>query len=145
MILSINTLGRVLMTLAMVVFTFIPPLVDLATDTHVFHPGWMPHARVHTVWLLGLTSSIGLVSLYLLWFRKIDSNFNENLAGVLAACVYGSFFLSGSTVGLYGGALSDHAGGIEQRIIGLDLNVFTFGVATIVLCAGWGLCKWSRT
>ena len=82
MILSINTLGRVLMTLAMVVFTFIPPLADLATDTHVFHPGWMPHARVHTVWLLGLTSSIGLVSLYLLWFRKIDSNFNENLAGI---------------------------------------------------------------
>ena len=140
-----NTFGKLLMTLAIGVFTFIPPLADLATDTHVFHPGWMPHARVHTVWLLGLTSSIGLLAIYLLWFRKVDSCFNENLAGVLAACVYGSFFLSGSTRGLYGGALSDREGGIETSILALDLNVFTFGVATIVLSAGWWLCKRSRS
>ena len=133
------------MTVAIAVFTFIPPLADLATDTHVFHPDWTPHARVHTVWLLGLTSSIGMVALYLLWFRKMESYFNENLAGILAASVYGSFFLSGSTMGFYGGALSDHERGIQQSIIGLDLNVATFGVATIVLFTGWGLCKWSRT
>ena len=133
------------MTLAIGVFTFIPPLADLTTDTHVFNPGWMPHARVHTVWLLGFTSGVGLVSLYFLWFRKIGSSFNEDLAGTLAVIVYGSFFLSASTLGLYGGALTDHEGGIEQSIHGLDLNVFTFGVATIILCAGWGLCKCSRT
>ncbi|MCX2979889.1 hypothetical protein EYC98_03315 [Halieaceae bacterium IMCC14734] len=141
---SVNTLGKILMTLAIAVFTFIPPLADLATDTHVFHPGWMPHARVHTVWLLGLASSVGLLALYLLWFRKVDSQFSENLAGVLGAIVYGSFFLSGLTIGLYGGALSDHEGGIGHTIIGLDLNVFTFGVATLALCAGWGLCRWGR-
>ena len=87
------------MTLAIAVFTFIPPLADLATDTHVFHPGWMPHARVHTVWLLGLTSSVGLLALYFLWVRKLDPSFGEDLAGVLGAIVYGSFFLGGSTVG----------------------------------------------
>ncbi len=139
-----KTLGKVLMTLAIAVFTFIPPLADLATDTHVFHPGWMPHARVHTVWLLGLTSSVGVLALYLLWFRKIDSEFSESLAGVLGAIVYGSFFLSALTIGLYGGALSDHEGGIGQTIIGLDLNLFTFGLASTVLCVGWGLCKWAR-
>jgi len=139
-----KTLGKIWMTLAIAVFTFIPPLADLATDTHVFHPGWMPHARVHTVWLLGLTSSVGLLALYFLWVRKVDPCFGEDLAGVLGAIVYGSFFLSGSTSGLYGGALSDSEGGIGQTIIGLDLNVFTFGVATIVLCAGWGLCKRAR-
>ena len=140
-----ETVGKLLMTLAISVFTFIPPLVDLATDTHVFHPGWMPHARVHTVWLLGLTSSIGLVALYLLWSRKIDTAFTENLAGLLGACVYGSFFVSALTTTLYGGALSDHGGGIEQSMLGLDLNLFTFGVASIVLAAGWGLIKWART
>lgn len=141
---NMKTLGKVLMTLAIAVFTFIPPLADLATDTHVFHPGWMPHARVHTVWLLGLTSSVGVLALYLLWFRKIDSEFSESLAGVLGAIVYGSFFLSALTIGLYGGALSDHEGGIGQTIIGLDLNLFTFGLASTVLCVGWGLCKWAR-
>ncbi|MBV1878770.1 MAG: hypothetical protein KUG79_14105 [Pseudomonadales bacterium] len=142
---SMKTLGKLFMTLAIAVFTFIPPLADLATDTHVFHPGWMPHARVHTVWLLGLTSSVGLLALYLLWFRKVDTYFNENLAGILGAAVYGSFFLSSLTAQLYGGALSDHGDGIEQTIIGLNLNVFTFGVATIFLGLGWRVCKWART
>jgi hypothetical protein len=142
--LKTKTLGKILMTVAIAVFTFIPPLADLATETHVFHPGWMPHARVHTVWLLGLTSSVGLLALYFLWFRKVDTCFGEDLAGVLGAVVYGSFFLSGLTSGLYGGALSDSEGGIGQTIIGLDLNVFTFGVATIVLCAGWVFCKRAR-
>lgn len=131
------------MTLSISIFTFIPPLADLATDTHVFHPGWMPHARVHTVWLLGLTSSIGLLALYFLWVRKVDSYFNVNLAGTLGVTVYGSFFLSSLTAGLYGGSLSDHGGGIEQSILGFDLNVFTFGLALMGLGAGWGLYKWA--
>jgi len=129
------------MALAIAVFTFIPPIADLATDTHVFHPGWLPHARVHTVWLLGLTSSIGLLALYLLWFRDEESLFNVNLAGVLATFVYGSFFLSALTARFYGGALSDPQGGIEQSIMGMNLNVFTFGMASIALFAGWVMCK----
>ena len=85
-----------------------------------------------------------VLALYLLWFRKIDSEFSESLAGVLGAIVYVSFFLSALPIGLYGGALSDHEGGIGQTIIGLDLNLFTFGLASTVLCVGWGLCKWAR-
>ena len=141
---KMQTLGKILMTLAIGVFTFLPPLADLATDTHVFNPGWIPHARVHTVWLLGLTSGVGLLALYLLWVRKADPELGEDLAGILGAIVYGSFFLSASTIGHYGDALSDSEGGIGQTVIGLDLNVFTFGVATIVLCAGWGFCKRAR-
>jgi len=129
------------MTLAMAVFTFIPPIADLATDTHVFHPGWLPHARVHTVWLLGLSSSIGLLALYLLWFRDEESLFNVNLAGVLGTFVYGSFFLSALSANFYGGALSDPQGGIEQSIMGMNLNVFTFSMASIALGAGWMMCN----
>lgn len=132
------------MTLALAVFTFLPPLADLATDTHVFHPDWPPHARLHTVWLLGLTSSIGLVALYLLWSHTINSSSGENLAGIIGTSVYGSFFLSVMTAQLYGGSVTDHEGGITQSIIGLNLNVFTFGIASIALLVGWRLCKRSR-
>jgi hypothetical protein len=129
------------MTLAIAAFTFIPPLADLVTNTNVFHPDGAPHARVHTVWLLGLTSSLGLVALYLLWFRRADIHFNQNFAAILGAIVYGSFFLSSVTANLYGGALSDNEGGIEQTIMGLNLNVFTFGLAWIALGLGWLLCN----
>lgn len=140
-----SSLGKVLITLSIAVFTFAPPIADLATETHVFHPGWMPHARVHTVWLLGLTSSIGLVALYLLWIRKTDPRFNENMAVMIGACVYGAFFLSTLTADFYGGALTDVNGGISTSILGYDANLFTFSLASILLIVGWGLCRRANT
>lgn len=133
-----QTTGKVLMTVAILVFTVIPPLVDLLTATHVFHPGWTPHARVHTVWLLGLASGVGLLALFLLWIRKKDPGFNFNLAFVLGLMVYGAFFLAGSTRSLYGGAMTDD-GGLSSFPFGLDPNTFVFSIATVVLIVGWGL------
>jgi len=136
-----NTVGKILMTVAIGIYSFIPPLADLATDTHVFHDGWMPHARMHTVWLLGMTSSVGLLALYLLWGRKKDSSFNTNFAFSLSICVYGSFFLSAVTSHLYGGALSDDHGGVGHQMLGLDVNVIAFSLASLLLCVGWVLSK----
>jgi hypothetical protein len=138
--LNAHTIGKLMMTLALAIFTFIPPIADLATDTHVFHPDWSPHSRLHTVWLLGVTSSMGLLALSLLWASKAESRFNENLAGAIGACVYGSFFLSVITAALYGGSVTDHTGGITQNIMGFNLNVFTFSVAFATLLLGWGIC-----
>ena len=133
------------MTVAIAIFTFIPPLVDLLTDSHVFHEEWLPHARMHTVWLLGLTSGVGLLSLHLLWFRRIDPVFSTNIAGVLGSCVYGAFFLSAATTGLYGGALSDIVGNAESGPFGFNGNVFTFSMASILLVVGWVICRRART
>ena len=44
--------GRILMILGTLMYGAIPPFVDL-TETHVFHPEWTPHSRMHMVWLLG--------------------------------------------------------------------------------------------
>mgnify|MGYP000116360685 FL=1 len=139
-----STVGKILMTVAIGIYSFIPPLADLATDTHVFHDGWMPHARMHTVWLLGITSSVGLLALYLLWGRKKDPSFNINFAFILSICVYGSFFLSAITTHLYGGALSDEHGGVGHQMLGLDVNVIAFSLASLLLCVGWYLSKRAR-
>lgn len=129
------------MSLSVLVFTCIPPIVDLVTDTHVFHPQWPEHARMHTVWLLGTTTSIGMVSLYHLWCR----NPNINLAGLLGLCVYGAFFLAAITTPLYGGALTDAQGGVQGTVLGIDLNVFVFSLMTCVLLAGWFLSSSEST
>jgi len=125
------------MTLAIVAYTFVPPLVDLLTDTHVFHPQWSPHARMHTVWLLGVTSGIGLLALVLLWRADQTSHSRIHLAGLLSAIVFGAFFLSASTVSLYGGALTDLSGGVEAGPFGIDANLFTFAASSAVLALGW--------
>jgi len=136
-----NTFGKLLMSLAIGVYAFIPPFADLATDTHVFHSDWVAHARMHTVWLLGVTSSLGLVALGLLWLRGRDAEFNINLAALLSLCVYGPFFLSALTAQLYGGELTDAVGGVEDHVFGFDINLFVFSLATLVLALGWNLCR----
>ena len=130
-------LGKVLMSLAIAAFTFVPPIVDLVTDTHVFHPGWLPHARMHTVWLLGVSSGVGLVALALLWSPGPPLSSRIHLAGILGAIVFGAFFLSASTISLYGGALSDTSGGVEAGPFGIDANLFTFTAASTLLVVGW--------
>lgn len=133
------------MSLAIAVYTFIPPAVDLITDTHIFHAEWMPHARMHTVWLLGVTSGVGLIALYLLWSSGASSRFRTNLSGLLSAVVFGAFYLSASTISLYGGSLSDMSGGVERGPFGIDANLFTFTGAAAVLAAGWMVSVRSRT
>ncbi len=129
--------GKLLMTLAIAAYTFIPPIVDPVTDTHVFHPQWTPHARMHTVWLLGANSGVGLLALMLIWRSGPSQMPRIHLAGLLSAIVFGAFFLSASTVSLYGGALTDVSGGVEPGPFGIDANLFTFAAASTLLAAGW--------
>ena len=133
------------MSLSIAIYTFIPPIADLATDTHVFHQEWLPHARMHTVWLLGVTSGIGMVSLYFLWFSDSDAKFRINLSGVLSTVVFLAFYLSASTISLYGGSLSDMPADVHKGPFGINGNLFAFTLASVVLMLGWFLSARSRT
>jgi hypothetical protein len=130
--------GRILMTLGTLMYGAIPSFVDL-TETHVFHPEWTPHSRMHMVWLLGTNTSIAVLALYFLWFHKASRAFGVRLAGILGLCVYGGFWLSALTVSLYGGALSDKGG--VPPIMGMDTNVVVFLSAVLILLAGWFLAR----
>lgn len=130
--------GRILMTLATLMYGLIPPFVDL-TETHVFHPDWVAHARMHMVWLLGTNSTLALVALYFLWLYKENSSFGITLAGVLGSCVYGGFMLSAATISLYGGALSDEGG--VPPILELDANIVGFSAGLLILLVGWFLSR----
>lgn len=140
-----NLLGKLLMSISIIAYAVIPPIVDLTTDTHVLHAGWMPHARMHTVWLLGVTSGIGLLAFYLLWTPGSDQKFRINLSGTLSTIVFAAFYLSAFTISLYGGSLSDVAGGVQKGPFGIDANLFTFMAAALVLLVGWVLNVRTRT
>jgi drug/metabolite transporter (DMT)-like permease len=60
--------GRLLMTLCTVGYGFLPPFVDLGV-THVQHPDWTPHSRMHMVWLLATNFGVSVLALYLLWLH----------------------------------------------------------------------------
>lgn len=130
--------GRILMTMATLMYGLIPPFVDL-TETHVFHPDWTPHSRMHMVWLLGTNSTLAMVALYFLWLYKENRSFGVSLAGVLGLCVYGGFMLSAATTTMYGGSLSDKGG--VPPILGLDANILGFSTALLILLIGWFLAR----
>ena len=130
--------GRILMTLATLIYGVLPPFVDL-TETHVFHPEWTPHSRLHMVWLLGTNSAIAFLALYFLWFHKVNSAFGVRLAGILGLCVFGGFWLSATSTSLYGGSLSDKGG--VPPILGMDANILIFSLALFILLAGWFLAR----
>ena len=134
-------IGRVLMTLATLIYGVLPPFVDL-TETHVFHSEWTPHSRLHMVWLLGTNSAIALLALYFLWLHKANSAFGVRLAGILGLCVFGGFWLSATTISFYGGALSDKGG--VPPILGMDANILIFSLALFILLAGWFIARLRR-
>ncbi len=132
-------ISRWLITVATVVYGFIPPLVDL-TATHVFHPDWMPHARLHAVWQLATNSGLALLALYLMWFRSTNELQRIRLAGLIGLCVYAGFFVSAVTHPLFGGALADEQGGVPT-VMGLYGNVIAFTPMLILGITGLWLSR----
>jgi Kef-type K+ transport system membrane component KefB len=130
--------GRVIMSFATLIYGILPLLVDLGR-THVFHPDWTPHSRMHVVWLLITNSAIAVLALYLLWFHKTRNTHGIHLAGLLGLCVYGGFLLAALTTSLYGGALSDRDG--VPPVMGLDANLVVFSFALLMLLVGWFLAR----
>jgi hypothetical protein len=126
--------GKILMTIGIGIFTFIPPVVDILTPTHIFHADWTPHARFHTMWGILSASSVGLLALWLLWFRPAG----HHVAGVIGSCVLGAFMLAAVTMSFYGGALTD-PDGVPLMANGVDVNLLTFSVAFVMLVIGWRL------
>lgn len=124
------------MTLATLVYGLIPPIVDF-TETHVFHPEWTPHSRMHMVWLLVTNSSLAALSLNYLWRQGNAAGIR--MAGILGLCVYGGFMISVATIPLYGGALSDRGG--VPPVFGIDANIITFTLALLLLLGGWHMAR----
>jgi hypothetical protein len=82
---DVRTVGRILMTLAILVASVLPLVVDIS-HSHLLNPTWPPHARVHEVWLLATGAGVGGVALWLIWMRQ-----EPMLAAILAACILGGF------------------------------------------------------
>ena len=121
--------SKLLITIGTLIYGIAPLIADL-NSTHLFHPDWTPHSRLHMAWLLTSNGSIAVLSLWLLWRKG-----QVALAGVLGLCVVGGFWVAAATQSIYGGALSD-MGGIESKILGLDGNTFGFGLVAILLITG---------
>ena len=132
---SIHLSGKILLTLATAMYTFVPSIVDL-NKTHATNPLWVSHARFHVVWQTMIMLGIGLLSIYLLWFSEIDGVFSVDLAFILGLIVLGSFVINVGAKKLYAGTLSD-PNGVPPIFKNVDANLFFFSLALLILIAGY--------
>lgn len=128
-----NLVARILLTVAAIQYGFVPPMVDLS-ESHVFHPDWPPHARFHLVWLLALAASLASYVLFCLWSASSRRPGVLRQASVLGCLVLGAFFLAAALRSQYGGSFADLADPME--VLGIDGNVFSFGIASILQVTG---------
>jgi hypothetical protein len=123
-------IAAILLSLSAIIYGVLPPLVDL-TDSHVFHPGWTPHARFHMVWLLAVNSSLALFVVCLVMWRGGDRVQRLRCAGILGSIALGGFVIAALFRNAYGGAFTDPVGGVPP-LMGIDANLVVFSPAIVM-------------
>lgn len=118
---------KAIITLSILLYAIVVPILEI-NDTHVFNPDWTPHVRIHEVWQLFTNSSIGIICFWLVWFKK-----EYKFSTFLSMIITGSFLIAFILQDLYGGSMK-YLDGTEKTILGINIGVFGFGIAFILLC-----------
>lgn len=120
------TLTKLSVTLSIILYAIAVPYLEIS-NTHVFNPDWTPHAKIHEVWQLISNSCIGLLCLWLLWAKG-----QTQLSALLSLLVMGGFLLAYALQDLYGGSMK-YLDGSEKTLAGINIGVFGFGLATLLV------------
>lgn len=124
---------RLLLTVC--VMEFFGPWGRDFSESHLFNPDWVGHARLHMMWLLGFFLFSGIGTTYLIWFVR-----PLRLAHLYAALMwlganFLGFWLAVALVPVYSGLII--VPGLHVKILGIEENVLVFGVLSIVYLSAW--------
>jgi hypothetical protein len=112
-------------------------------QTHVFNPGWPPHARFHTAAGWGTVTGSQLLALWLLWRpgqQAGDSDLAVKTAALLPAISWVPFFFALSTPGT---AVEDQPGHLA-RPAGVPANLVPAALIPVVCALGYALHRRGR-
>ena len=115
-----------IITFSIILYAFVVPFLEI-NDSHVFNPDWTPHVRIHEVWQLLTNSSIGIFCLWLVWVKK-----ETKISAVLSLLITGGFLLAFILKEYYRGSMHN-LDGSEKTLIGMNIGVFGFGIAFILV------------
>ena len=117
---------KIAITFSVILYAIVVPFLEI-NDTHIWNPDWTPHVRIHEVWQLLTNSSIGILCLWLVWFKN-----NTSLSSVLSLIVMGGFLLAFMLKDSYGGSMQ-YLDGSEKTLFGVNIGILGFGLALVFL------------
>ena len=129
---------KIAVTFSVILYAIVVPFLDI-NETHVWNPDWTPHARIHEVWQLITNSTIGVLCLWLVWFKK-----EVQLSALLSLIVTGGFLLAFVLKDGYGGSMR-YLDGSEKTISGINIGILGFGIAFLFLMLSHVLTKTKKT
>ena len=124
-------IAQILLTLVTIQTGLIPLLADL-NPSHVFHEGWLTHARFHTSW--AITIGAGLAIYVLVCAPAQDRALRLRYASAPGCIFLGAFFVAFFFIDGFFGALVNVDDPVQ--FFGFDGNVFTFSIASVVQAVG---------
>jgi hypothetical protein len=119
---------------SVILYALVVPVLEV-NQTHVFSPDWIPHAKIHEVWQLLTNSSIGIFCLWLTWVKR-----QYRMGIILSLLVTGGFLVAFILRDFYGGDMR-YPDGSEKKILGVNIGLFGFGIAFVLLIVAWILNK----
>lgn len=125
---------KIAITFSVILYAIVVPFLDI-NETHVWNPDWTPHARIHEVWQLITNSSIGVLCLWLVWYKK-----EVKLSTLLSLIVLGGFLLAFLLKDGYGGSMK-YLDGSEKTLFGINIGILGFGIAFLFLILSHMLTK----
>ena len=123
---------RVLVTLATLAYAVGPLVVDL-NRTHLRHPAWPGHARLHLLWAAVGQLGVGLLMLWRVWWGAGDPVGLGQEAAVVGLLFTGGFWVALALRRFYGGTLHDPQGIPPWR--GIDGNLVAVALISAMLVA----------
>ena len=129
---------KIAITFSVVLYAVVVPFLDI-NETHVWNPDWTPHARIHEVWQLITNSSIGVLCLWLVWYKK-----EVRLSTILSLIVTGGFLLAFFLKDGYGGSMK-YLDGSEKTVLGINIGILGFGIAFLFLILSQMFTKTNKT
>lgn len=117
---------KYIITFSILLYAIVVPILEI-NETHVFNRDWTPHVRIHEVWQLITNSSIGVFSLWLVWFKN-----NTKTSAMLSLFITGGFLLAYSLQNFYGGSMK-YLDGSEKTFLGINIGLLGFGLAFTLL------------
>lgn len=117
-------LARACVTFGVLVYALVIPYLEI-NPSHVLNEAWPPHARLHEVWQLTTHCALGLLALWLTWWRGAVA-----IASLLNVCVMGGVLVAHVLADGYGGSI--HSGNLESVVLGVPVAVFAAGVVVVL-------------